>query len=278
MSRVGGAAPVALVDGLTVRVGATGRTVLDEVSLELTPGTITGLAGETGSGKSTLGLALLGFLAPGLELGGGRVVAAGHDVFTARPDELRMLRGRTVASVPQDPASALNPGLRISEGFAELLAAHGVRGRDEQRTRRAQMFAAVGLPAGEAFARRYPHQVSGGQLQRVAIAMAFALEPSLVVMDEPTTGLDVSTTARVAELVRALSRDREASVVFISHDLRLLLGIADRVAIMQGGRIVEEGPPRAVVADPRHPYTRRLLAALPAGRTAARAGAPGDDP
>jgi peptide/nickel transport system ATP-binding protein len=173
--------------------------------------------------------------------------------------ELRSLRGRQVAYVPQDPGGALAPNLRIGDSVAEVCRAHGVSTNPE---RTAEWFAAVGLPGDEGFARRYPHQLSGGQQQRVAIAIAFALEPALIVMDEPTTGLDVTTKRRIAELVRSLATRRSSGIVFISHDLELLLALADRVAIMQDGRMVETGAVSDVEANPRHPYTRTLLEAL----------------
>ncbi len=251
-----------------VRVRAEGgRVVVDGLDLEVPAGTIVGVAGETGSGKSTLGLAMLGFIAPGLELEGGTAEVDGHTTLRAgdppRPSVLRDLRGRVVSYVPQDPGVALDPGLSIAASFDQVVRAHLSSPHADVSARRGTLFAAVGLPGDERFAARRPHELSGGQQQRVAIAIAFALEPTLVVMDEPTTGLDVSTKHRVVELVRTLARERSAGIVFISHDLPLLLGLCDRILVMRDGRLVEEGGTERIHREPREPYTRRLLAAVP---------------
>lgn len=242
---------------------AGGGRIVTAVDLEVGPGEIVGLAGETGSGKTTVGLAMLGHVGPGLEFRGGTVTVGGAVVLAdgvrVGDRELSSLRGRQVAYVPQDPGGALAPNLRIGEALAEVCRSHGV---EVTPARIAESFEAVGLPADEVFARRYPHQLSGGQQQRVAIAIAFALEPALIVMDEPTTGLDVTTKRRIAELVRTLATRRSSGIVFISHDLELLLALSDRVAIMHDGSVVETGPVAEVVANPRHEYTRTLLDAL----------------
>ncbi|HEY0188476.1 MAG TPA: ABC transporter ATP-binding protein [Cellulomonas sp.] len=256
------------VAGLRIEVASTDQAVLPGVDLEVPDGQIIGLAGETGSGKSTLALALLGHVSPGLRLARGTVEVAGTPVVGAPPDLLRSMRGRVVAYVPQDPSSALNPSMRIGVAFAEVLRAHGVPDAAEQHRRVSTLFAAVGLPSSPDFLRRYPHELSGGQKQRVAIAIAFALEPRVVVMDEPTTGLDVSTTQAVVALVRDLSARTGSSVVFVSHDLRLLLGFTDRLVVMRSGEVVEDLPAATFAAEARHPYARALLAALPGGASA----------
>ncbi|HEY0217423.1 MAG TPA: ABC transporter ATP-binding protein [Cellulomonas sp.] len=256
------------VAGLRVEVHATGEAVLPGIDLDVPDGQVIGLAGETGSGKSTLALALLGHVSPGLRQARGTVEVAGTRVTGAAPGVLRSVRGRVVAYVPQDPSSALNPSMRVGAAFAEVLRAHGVRAVTDQEHRMATLFAAVGLPATPDFLRRYPHELSGGQKQRVAIAIAFALEPRVVVMDEPTTGLDVSTTQAVVALVRDLSARTGSSVVFVSHDLRLLLGFTDRLVVMRSGEIVEDLPAATFAVQARHPYARALLAALPGGRSA----------
>ncbi|GGM81533.1 ABC transporter ATP-binding protein [Dactylosporangium sucinum] len=254
-----------VVSNLVVTLAAPRGTevVLQGVSLAVAPGEIVGIAGETGSGKTTLGLSLIGYTRAGLRQAGGEVTVAGTSVTGRTERALRALRGSTVAYVPQDPATALNPSLRLGTAFREILRAHGIRDRAEQAGRMRELYTAVQLPTEPDFARRFPHQLSGGQQQRVAIAMAFACRPQLVIMDEPTTGLDVATKAAVVALVRELSKRQGTSVVFVSHDLRLLLSFTDRIAVMYAGRIVEDGPTSQIGVAPAHPYTRALLAALP---------------
>lgn len=249
---------------VTVRVARTQEAILSDVSLDVAPGEIVGLAGETGSGKTTLGLLMLGYRAPGLEASDG-LVSVGDTVVqdgarTLKGDALRRLRGRRISYVPQDPAAALNPGMRIKDSFRQVVSAHGAAADDG---RLVELFTAVGLPVTPDFTDRFPHQLSGGQLQRVAIAIAFALGPEVVVMDEPTTGLDVTTTIKVVELVRDLATRTSTGVVFVSHDLRLLLDLADRVCVLREGRIVESASALDIATRPRHEYTQRLLAALP---------------
>ena len=261
-----GAAPSGWARGVRITTDG-GEVIVDGLDLEVAAGTIVGVAGETGSGKSTLGLALLGFIAPGLELRGGTAQIDGHTTLRAgdrpRPSALRDIRGRVVSYVPQDPGEALDPVLSVGASFAQVVRAHLDSSDAELEARRAALFAGVGLPTDAAFSARRPHELSGGQQQRVAIAIALALEPALIVMDEPTTGLDVSTKHRVVQLVRELARGRSAGILFVSHDLPLLLGLCDRVVVMRHGRFVEEGETTAIRTAPRAEYTRRLLEAVP---------------
>ncbi|WP_198664215.1 ABC transporter ATP-binding protein [Jiangella endophytica] len=252
------------ISGLRIHATDDRREVLHGVDLTVGPGEFVGIAGETGSGKTTLGLSALGFARPGLSVTAGSVAVGDHQLIGAGREELRRLRGDVVGYVPQDPATALNPGLRVGAGLREVLRAHGIGDRDEQRRRIAAAFGAVGLPHDDAFLRRYPNQLSGGQQQRVSIATAFVLRPAVVVLDEPTTGLDAATKAAVVRLVHDLSRSAGASVLFISHDLRLLMETADRLIVVYRGAIVDDGPTARVAAEPRHEYTRTLLAAVPA--------------
>ncbi|UKD56847.1 ABC transporter ATP-binding protein [Amycolatopsis sp. FU40] len=243
-----------VVSGVTVE--AAGNPIVREIGFELGRGEVLGVVGESGSGKSTLALALLGFARPGAKITGGRVVVDGVDLLSLPAAELRRARGRKVAYVPQDPATALNPGLRVSTQLTE--------GLDQPaRTRVRQLLDTVGLPGDDAFLRRRPRQLSGGQQQRVAIAMAVAAGPRLIVLDEPTTGLDVATQSRVLDLVRELCRARDLAAIYVSHDLAVVSDVADQVLVMYGGETVEHGPAREVLTRAAHPYTRALLAAVP---------------
>jgi peptide/nickel transport system ATP-binding protein len=256
--------PVVDVSELRVELLGSGVDVVDEIGLQIHSGEVLGLVGESGSGKTTVGMALLGHVRRGGKVGGGAVAVDGRDLSTLRQDELRHLRGGVVSYIPQDPGTALNPALRIGTQLVEVLEAHASDWTEEERRDRVrEALAEVALPTDEAFLRRYPHQLSGGQQQRVAIAMAFANRPKVIVCDEPTTGLDVTTQARVLETVRDLCRSHQVAALYVTHDLAVVAELADRVAVMYAGRIVESGPREAIFSAPRHPYTRRLLRAVP---------------
>ncbi len=246
-------------EGLTVELPG-GRAAVDNVSVTVGPGEILGLVGESGSGKTTLALALLGYARPGCRIVAGSVEVAGTRLTGLDETEARRRRGRVISYVPQDPAAALNPSLRIGDAVGDVAEEH-VGG-----SRRGHVLEALGrvhLPPGAAFARRYPHELSGGQQQRVTIATALVCEPAAVVMDEPTTGLDVVTQARILEEVERLRSERGIAVVYVSHDLAVVASIADRVAVMYEGRIVEEGDATQVITRPQHEYTQRLVASIP---------------
>jgi peptide/nickel transport system ATP-binding protein len=256
----------AAVEVRDLRIELTGRDVdvVDEISLEITPGEVLGLVGESGSGKTTVGMALLGHVRRGGRVGGGVVMIDGRDLGELDNAGLRALRGGTVAYIPQDPGTSLNPALRLRTQLREVLDAHAgsvPEGERDERLREA--LGEVALPNDDAFLARYPHQLSGGQQQRVAIAMAFACRPNVIVCDEPTTGLDVTTQARVLETVRDLCRSHSVAALYVSHDLAVVSELADRVAVMYGGRIVETGTRDQLFGASRHPYTRRLLRAVP---------------
>jgi peptide/nickel transport system ATP-binding protein len=258
----------AWVEDLRIEVVASGAAILNGIDLRVDRGEIVGIAGETGSGKSTIGLALLGYHSPALRVAAGSVRVSGRDLATLGTGELRALRGHRVAYVPQDPASALSPGLTLRGAFAQVLRAHGVRDRAEQRTRTAQALDEVFLPSTPEFLGRYPHQLSGGQVQRAAIAIAFLFNPELVVMDEPTTGLDVATERTIVGLAQRLSATHGAGVVFVSHDLPLLLSFAHRIVVLRDGAVVEELPAACFLTAATHPYTRALIASLGHSRPA----------
>ena len=252
--------PALRVEGLRVEL-TSGPPIVDELTLEVASGEILGIVGESGSGKTTAALAFLGFCRPGVRIATGRVVLAGRDVV-GRPDrELRRLRGKLVSYVPQDPSTSLNPALRIGDQIAEILKAHSPE-RDIDSTVIAAM-ERVDLPFDKDFKRRFPHQLSGGQQQRVAIAMALVGGPDLVILDEPTTGLDVITQSRILEEIRRLRTETSVAMVYVSHDLAVVGSIADRLAVMYAGTLVEEGPVEHLLAEPRHPYTFGLLQSAP---------------
>ncbi len=254
------------VDVHDLRIELVGRDadVVDEITLQISPGEVLGLVGESGSGKTTVGMALLGHVRSGGRVGGGAVVIDGRDLSALGARDLRRLRGGTVAYIPQDPGTALNPALRLRRQLTEVLEAHAGQWGDDQRDQRIREgLEEVALPSDDAFLARYPHQLSGGQQQRVAIAMAFACRPNVIVCDEPTTGLDVTTQSRVLETVRDLCRSHSVAALYVSHDLAVVAELADRVAVMYAGRIVETGTRDQLFKAPRHPYTRRLLRAVP---------------
>jgi peptide/nickel transport system ATP-binding protein len=247
------------VTGLEVRIGRTGPDVVRDVCFAVPAGEMLGLVGESGSGKTTVALALLGHTRRGLRITGGQVLLDGTDLLTLSPGELRAVRGARVSYVPQDPSSALNPALRVGTQIREVLHAHDTEAGD----RVAEVMREVDLDSTPEMLRRYPHQLSGGQQQRVALAMAFACRPSLIVLDEPTTGLDVSTQRHVLETVRDLCRSYGVAAVYVSHDLAVVSGLVSEVAVMYAGRVVEIGSTARLFGDPVHPYTRGLIGAVP---------------
>ncbi len=256
--------PVVQVGGLCVRLAKGGLPIVDDVSFTISAGEVLGLVGESGSGKTTVSTALLGYYRRGAEHSGGDVVIDGHTIGDLTEPELRRLRGAVVSYVPQDPAMALNPAMRIGTQIVETLRTHLPDQDGAQRADRVRSsLGEVALPSDAAFLRRFPHQLSGGQQQRVAIAIAFACRPRVIVCDEPTTGLDVTTQATVLETVRDLCRAHDVAALYVSHDLAVVANLADRVAVMYSGRIVESGTRDQVFTAPRHPYTRGLLRALP---------------
>jgi peptide/nickel transport system ATP-binding protein len=253
-----------VVEDLRIDVSATGVDVVDEVSFRIRPGEVLGLVGESGSGKTTVGLALLGHTRRGVRVARGRIVIAGQDVLSLGADQLRALRGATVSYVPQDPGTALNPNLRIGQQILEVLVYHRVGASDDERAKRvAEALGEVALPSDHEFLRRYPHQLSGGQQQRVGLAMAFACRPRVLVLDEPTTGLDVTTQAHVLGTVRELCGTHGVAALYVSHDLAVIADLADRVALMYSGRLVEVGPKEPFFQGSAHPYARRLIEAIP---------------
>jgi peptide/nickel transport system ATP-binding protein len=256
-------------DGLEVRdlrveLARSSVDIVDEVSFNVAPGEIMGLVGESGCGKTTVGLALLGYSKRGARIVGGVVRVGAQEILALSQRSLRDVRGRLVSYVPQDPSVALNPAIRVYDQLEESLRVHGFgASAEERRARIAEMLQEVLLPNEMSMLRRYPHQFSGGQLQRIALAMAFAHRPRVIVLDEPTTGLDVTTQAHVLETVRVLCRSYAVAAVYITHDLAVVANTATRLGVMYAGRLVEHGPRDQLFRAAAHPYTRRLLEAVP---------------
>lgn len=242
---------------------AEGRAeILKGVSLYVSAGETVALVGESGSGKSTTARTALRLLPGGAELS-GRVTVCGHDVSEGRRAEVEAVRRGKAAMIFQDPRSALNPVRRIGDSATERLVHVHRRSRAEATERLLSLFAEVGLREGRELLRRYPHQLSGGMLQRVAIAAALSTDPQLLLADEPTSALDVTTQAEVLVLLRRLRRERSLGVLFITHDLHLAAAYCDRVYVMREGVVVEHQPGETIFTEPRHEYTRALIAAAP---------------
>jgi len=241
----------------------SGVRVVTGVSFEIVAGEVLGVVGESGSGKTTVGLSLLGHARRGLKITGGSVMLGDQSVLDMDDEQRRRLRGSLVSYVPQDPASSLNPALRVGVQLREVLAAHGKMSSKEQDERIAEMMREVALPDDPQYLRRYAHELSGGQQQRIGLAMAFANRPRLIVLDEPTTGLDVTTQATVLATVRDMAAAHGVAALYVSHDLAVVAALARRVAVMYAGRIVELGPAEQLFESAAHPYTRRLVGAIP---------------
>jgi ABC-type glutathione transport system ATPase component len=251
--------PQPLVEVGDLRVAFHGRPVASLPELTLGAGECVALVGESGSGKTTSLLAMLGLLGPGAQVSGS-VRVCGVDVLTASDRQLRSIRGVRIALVLQSPQAALNPTMRLGTLARRTLALHGVKSAQAQ-DRISEALASVRLP--EDIARRYPHQVSGGQAQRFGIAMAVALGADVIAADEPTSALDVTVQAEVIGLLQRLRAERGMALLLVSHDLALVSTLADRVVVMRDGAVVESGRTDRVLATPAHAYTRELIAAVP---------------
>jgi peptide/nickel transport system ATP-binding protein len=236
---------------------------VDGVSFSIARGEVLGLVGESGSGKTVTGWSILGLIDPPGRIVGGSIRLDGEELVGAPAERLRAHRGRDVAMIFQDPMMTLNPVLRIDTQMIEAITAHEAVAHDAARARARAALDAVGIASADERLRAYPHQLSGGMRQRVAIAIALLHKPQLLIADEPTTALDVTIQAQILAEVQSLCAESGTALIWITHDLAVVAGLADRVAVMYAGRIVEKGPVDAVFAQPLHPYTRGLIGSIP---------------
>lgn len=250
--------------GLNVRTVRDHARIVRDAGLTAMEGEIVGVVGESGSGKTTLAHALLGYARPGTEITSGKLHLRGEAVDLSDWSAASGLRGRVMAYIPQDASQALNPAIRIKSAVGEMASVHGA---DATEARIRDLFEEVGLPITDEFVRRFPHQISGGQQHRVSIAVGLACRPPIVVLDEPTTGLDVITQARLVAQLLAIRAELNVTMIYISHDLSVVAEIADRVNVMYAGRIVESAATPTLLSAPQHPYTRGLLASVPDHRS-----------
>ncbi|MCC5971960.1 MAG: ABC transporter ATP-binding protein [Pararhodobacter sp.] len=261
-----GALPVLDVKNLKTvfRTRAGDIHAVNSVSFDLKPGELLGVVGESGSGKSVTMMSLLGLLPmPPAEIVEGQVMLGGRDLLKSGAEELRAVRGREVGFVFQDPMTSLNPVFTVGFQIKEPLRKHMGMSRSRARARAIELLQLVGIPDAERRLKDYPHQFSGGMRQRVMIAIALACDPKVLIADEPTTALDVTIQAQILELVKELRQKLGMAIIWITHDLGVIAGIADRVMVMYGGQVVEQGPVREIFRNPAHPYTRALLKTVP---------------
>ncbi|MFD1381233.1 ATP-binding cassette domain-containing protein [Fodinicurvata halophila] len=254
------------IEDLTVRLpeGADRAHAVEQVSFQVRRGEILCIVGESGSGKSVTANAIMGLLPrPYVEPVAGRIMFEGADLLQQSEAKLRDLRGSRIGMIFQEPMTALNPVMKIGDQINEVFDAHGKAGRKERQEQVVELLRSVGLPEPESLGDTYPFRLSGGQRQRVMIAMALALEPGVLIADEPTTALDVTTQAQILRLIKKLQDERDMGVMFITHDFGVVAEVADQVAVMQLGEVVESGPAQEILNNPQHPYTQRLVGSVP---------------
>src|SRR5438552_2083110 len=260
------AKPVLDVQGLTVRLpgGADRTNAVENVSFAVGPGAVVCVVGESGSGKSVTAHAIMGLLPPRqLTVAGGRVLLEGDDILAKSRAAMRKIRGARIGMIFQEPMTALNPVMKVGDQIAEVLDIHTRLSERERRQRVLDVMGAVHLPEPERMIDVYPHQLSGGQRQRIMIAAALVLDPALLIADEPTTALDVTTQAQILKLIKELRERRNTGVLFITHDFGVVAEVAHRVVVMQHGRVVEQGTTEDVLRRPRDEYTRMLIRSVP---------------
>ncbi|MBN9072775.1 MAG: ABC transporter ATP-binding protein [Rhizobiales bacterium] len=264
--------PLLAVSNLTISLppNMERQFAVHDISFDLFPGEILCIIGESGSGKSVTANTVMGLLPSVIRVTGGDIAFKGKSVVAATERDLRQMRGRAVSIIFQDPLSALNPLMTVGDQIAEVMQAHAVGDRDGRNRKVLELIEEVGLPEPGLMRHQYPFRLSGGQRQRVMIAMALALDPDILIADEPTTALDVTTQAQILDLIRRIQQRKGMSVMFITHDFGVVAEIADRVVVMEKGKVVEQGPASQVLGAPTHPYTQRLLAAVPRMRAVDR--------
>ncbi|NHN56007.1 ABC transporter ATP-binding protein [Calidifontibacter sp. DB0510] len=258
--------PALQIEDLSLRIGS--RQILDGVSLAAPPGEVTGLAGESGSGKTMTGMTVIGLQPPSARVTGS--IRLGDRELVGLPEkELNRLRGNEIAVVFQDPTASLHPMLSIGSQLTDHMRYHLDLSRSDARARALELLEQVQVPEPANALKRYPHQFSGGQLQRIAIASALACEPRVLIADEPTTALDVTVQASILRLLRGLCDDLGLAMILITHDLGVMSAVADTITVMRAGQVVEHGPRADVIQRPQHDYTRSLIDALPDHQEAA---------
>ncbi len=251
------------LQNLSIGFESTGKVLVDDVSLAVEPGNATALVGESGSGKTLSMLAVMGLLPAGITVLSGDVKLAGVSLLELPPRARRRMNGSEIGLVPQDAMAALNPTLDIQAQFELVLRTHRRMSRQAAKLRTVELLEQVGIPEPESKLKRYPHEFSGGQRQRVMIALALSCGPKMLIADEPTTALDVTIQQQILDLVARLRQELDMTVMWITHDLGVVAGLADDVAVLRNGRLVEAGTADQIFFTPQHDYTRQLLAATP---------------
>jgi len=236
---------------------------VDDVSFDILPGEVFGIVGESGAGKSLTGQAIIGLLEPPGRIGAGQIFLNSQRIDQLPHDQMRRIRGKKIGMIFQDPLTSLNPLYTIGQQLAETILTHSAMSSQQARRHATKLLGEVGIPAAEKRIDHYPHQFSGGMRQRVVIALALCVNPSLIIADEPTTALDVSIQAQIIALLKNLCKEHDTAVILITHDMGVIAEIADRVAVMYAGRLVEVGEVRDVVKNPKHPYSKGLMGSIP---------------
>src|SRR6187401_744642 len=260
--------PLLKVENLRTVFGSV--VAVNDVSFEIRKGETLGLVGESGSGKSVTAFSIIRLVQEPGQITGGKIHFQGKDLLALSEEEMRQVRGAGIGFVFQEPMAALNPVMKVGAHIAEALKVHGLASHADARGRAIELLRAVKIVDPEKRVDDYPHQLSGGMRQRVMMANTLACRPPLIIADEPTTALDVTVQAQILDLLREMKREFELSLLLITHDLGVIAETADRVAVMYAGRIVEQGPVREIFRNPKHPYTRGLLASIPGGQVGSR--------